>query len=41
MTTPTEKQLIALGYKPKTWRGWWFWLRFWRPKTTVWKKPGR
>jgi hypothetical protein len=27
----TEKQRIALGLRPHTWRGWLFWLRYWSP----------
>jgi hypothetical protein len=25
----TERQRIALGFRPRTIRGWWFWLRYW------------
>lgn len=25
----TEEQRIALGLRPRTLRGWWFWLRYW------------
>ena len=27
----TEQQRIALGFWPRTWAGWWFWLRYWSP----------
>lgn len=27
----TEQQRIALGFRPRTLRGWWFWLRYWSP----------
>lgn len=27
----TEQQRIALGFRPRTLSGWWFWLRFWSP----------
>jgi len=26
-----EYQRIALGFRPRTLRGWWFWLRYWSP----------
>jgi hypothetical protein len=27
----TERQLIALGFRPRTLAGWLFWLRYWSP----------
>jgi hypothetical protein len=27
----TERQRIALGLRPRTLSGWWFWLRYWSP----------
>lgn len=26
-----ERQRIALGFRPRTMSGWWFWLRYWSP----------
>jgi hypothetical protein len=26
-----EEQRIALGLRPRTLKGWWFWLRYWSP----------
>jgi hypothetical protein len=26
-----EQQRIALGLRPRTLSGWWFWLRYWSP----------
>lgn len=26
-----EKRRIALGLRPRTLRGWWFWLSYWSP----------
>ena len=34
----TEEQRIALGFRPRTARGWWFWLRFWSPPAFWWMK---
>jgi len=28
-TAPTEYQRIALGFQPRTLRGWWFWFFYW------------
>ena len=25
----TEEQMIVLGFRPRTVKGWWFWLRYW------------
>lgn len=27
----TERERIALGLRPRTMDGWWFWLRYWSP----------
>jgi hypothetical protein len=27
----SEEQRIAVGFRPRTLRGWWFWLRCWSP----------
>lgn len=27
----SERQRIVLGFRPRTMRGWWFWLRYWSP----------
>jgi hypothetical protein len=27
----TEEQRVVLGYRPRTLRGWWFWLKYWSP----------
>lgn len=32
-----EKQQIALGFRPRTVRGWWFWLRYWSPPA-IWRQ---
>jgi len=29
--TISEQQRIALGFRPRTISGWWFWLRYWSP----------
>lgn len=34
----TEEQRIALGYRPRTARGWWFWVRYWSPPALWWHK---
>lgn len=31
----TEQQRIALGFRPRTVEGWWFWLRYWSPLALV------
>jgi hypothetical protein len=33
----TEEQRIALGGRPRTLAGWWFWLRYWSPLALWWK----
>jgi hypothetical protein len=33
----TEEQLIALGFRPRTLHGWWFWLREWSPLAFSWR----
>jgi hypothetical protein len=32
----TEYQRIALGLRPRTLRGWWFWLRHFSPIAAGW-----
>jgi hypothetical protein len=32
----TEEQRIALGFRPITLRGWWYWLRHWSPVAEWW-----
>jgi len=34
----TEYQAIALGFRPRTWRGWLFWLRYWSPLAFAWQR---
>jgi len=34
----TEEQRIVLGFRPRTLRGWWFWLRYWSPPALWWEK---
>jgi hypothetical protein len=34
----TEQQRIALGLRPRTLSGWWFWARFWSPPVFWWKR---
>ena len=34
----TEEQRIALGFRPRTPGGWWFWLRYWSPPALWWAK---
>lgn len=34
----TEEQRIALGLRPRTIRGWWFWLRYWSPLAEWWRR---
>lgn len=31
LLTRNEEQRIALGFPPRTLRGWWFWLCYWSP----------
>jgi hypothetical protein len=33
----TEEQRIALGFRPRTIAGWWFWLRYWSPPAMWWQ----
>lgn len=35
-TRITERQLIALGFRPRTLRGWLFWLCYWSPIAEAW-----
>jgi hypothetical protein len=32
-----EGQRIALGLRPRTLKGWWFWLRYWSPFFARWR----
>jgi hypothetical protein len=32
----TEEQRIAIGFRPRTVRGWWFWFRYWSPPAFWW-----
>jgi hypothetical protein len=32
----SEEQRIALGFRPRTLRGWAFWLRYWSPPALWW-----
>lgn len=32
----SEEQRIALGFRPRTLAGWWFWLRYWSPMAFWW-----
>ncbi len=27
----SEAQIIALGFRPRTVSGWWFWFKYWSP----------
>lgn len=36
MTMVTDEQRIALGFRPRTLSGWWFWLRYWSPVSLYW-----
>jgi hypothetical protein len=33
----TDEQRIALGYRPRTLRGWWCWCRSWSPLAFWWR----
>jgi len=33
-----ERQSIALGYRPRTVKGWLFWLRYWSPLARIWRR---
>jgi hypothetical protein len=33
-----EEQRIALGLRPRTLRGFWFWVRYWSPPALAWWK---
>lgn len=33
-----ERQLIAIGGRPRTLRGWWFWLRYWSLLARAWRR---
>ena len=37
----TEEQRIALGFRPRTLRGWLFWLRYWSPPALWWLRRTR
>lgn len=32
----TEEQRVALGFRPRTLHGYWFWLRYWSPPARWW-----
>lgn len=34
----TERQRIALGFRPRTLAGWWFWLWHWSPLACWWQR---
>jgi hypothetical protein len=34
----TEEQRIAVGLRPRTVAGWWFWLRHWSPLAQWFKR---
>jgi hypothetical protein len=34
----TDKQGVALGFPPETWRGKWFWFWYWSPSWAVWAR---
>jgi hypothetical protein len=34
----TEQQRIALGFRPQTLTGWWFWLRYWSSLALWWER---
>ena len=34
----TEEQRIALGFWPRTLRGWWFWFLYWSPAARLWRR---
>jgi len=33
-----ERQRIALGLRPRTLGGWWFWLWYWSPIALWWQR---
>jgi hypothetical protein len=33
----SEEQRIALGFRPRTLRGWWFWFRYWSATAFWWR----
>lgn len=33
----TEQQRVALGLRPRTLAGWWFWLCYWSPLACWWQ----
>jgi hypothetical protein len=35
-TRDGERACIALGFRPVTWAGWGFWLRYWSPPAIWW-----
>lgn len=35
----TEQQRIALGFRPRTLRGWLIWLRDWSPIARLFRRP--
>jgi len=36
----SERQEIALGMRPRSLSGWWFWLRYWSPVAAWWRRRG-
>lgn len=38
MSPLSEEQRIALGLRPRTLSGWWFWLCYWSPLAR-WLRP--
>lgn len=36
MQALTDKHAVALGYWPRTLRGWIFWCRYWSPPAIWW-----
>ncbi len=34
----TDEHHIALGGRPRTLHGWWFWLCYWSPVARLWRR---
>lgn len=34
----TERHQIALGFRPRSVGGFWFWLRYWSPLAAAWRR---
>jgi len=33
-----DEQRVALGFRPRTVRGWWYWLRYWSWPALWWRR---